>query len=606
MEKIKDLFRFKNKYMESIFVLFIMASLSFLIMTLTFVFSSAAWNMDLFNSYFQSSLLILMNFMPIFILMLILYLVINRLWLSFLISSVIFIVMAIVNKFKLYYRDEPFWFIDIQLIRESMDMREKYSISLSRNMVIMFIGLVAITIILKLFMDYRQELKKARIITLASILLASYIVFSGPYFDSKVYASLGDKSLINIWSQSQQYQSKGFVYPFIYSIGQVLDTEIEGYDEEKAINDLAKYDYMDIGEDKKVNVISIMLEAYSDFSEFETINFTKDPYEYFHKLQDESISGDLVTNIFGGGTIDTERAFLTGYYNLPKCVRNTNSFVWYLKEQGYATEAMHPIYGWFYNRRNINYYLGFDSYDYYENKYSEVSEEYLQDIDFFDYIIEGYEVNRGKNPYFNFSVTYQNHGPYDENYHEENQFIERQETYDDITFNMFNNYLAGINRTDKAIEKLIEYYRSEDEPVVVLLFGDHKPWLGNDDIGYKMMDINIDFSTVDGFSNYYKTPFIIWGNDAAKTILDKDLIGQVDDISPNFLMPELFEALGWEGNEYLQYIQELKNHYSVNHIVYFKENGEYTPEMSDVNKKRYEEFLNVEYYYSHNFRKKAD
>ncbi len=606
MDKIRDLFRFKNKRLESGFVLLIIIALSFLIMSLTFVFSSAAWNMDLFLSYFQSPLLILMNYLPIFAFMVILYLIINRLWLSFLITSFIFIAMSIVNKFKLYFRDEPFWFIDIKLIRESMDMKQKYSISLSSNMVIMFIGLIVITIILKLFMDYRQESKKARTIALVSVLIGSYIIFSGPYFNSRVYADLGDKSLINIWSQSQQYQSKGFVYPFIYSMAQVLDTEIEGYDEEKAIIDLDKYNYKDIAEDKKVNVISIMLEAYSDFSELGTIDFQKDPYEYFHKLQEESISGNLVTNVFGGGTIDTERAFLTGYYNLPTFVKDTNSFIWYLKEQGYLVEAMHPIYGWFYNRRNVNFYLGFDSYDYYENKYSQVSEEYLQDIDFFDYIIEGYEANKGKNPYFNFSVTYQNHGPYDENFYEENQFIRRQNNYDDKTLNMFNNYLAGISRTDEAIEKLIEFYRDEDEPIVVLLFGDHKPWLGNGDIGYKMMDINIDFSTVEGFSNYYKTPFIIWGNDAAKTILDKDLIGQVDDISPNFLMAELFSSLGWEGNEYMQYIQDLKNHYNVNHKVYFKENGEYTSEMSLDNKKRYKDFMNVEYYYSHNYKKKTD
>ncbi len=606
MDKTRDLFRFKNKYIEKTFLIIVILLLSFLIMSLTFVFSSAVWNMDFFTSYFQSELLMLMNFIPIFIFMMILYLISNRLWLSFLFTSFLFIAMSIVNKFKLYFRDEPFWFIDIKLIRESMDMKQKYSINLSRNMVIMFIGLILITIILKLFMDYRQESKKSRIIVLVGTLITTYIIFSGPYFNSKVYADLGDKSLINIWSQSQQYQSKGFVYPFIYSMTQVLDREIENYDEDKAIEDLAKYDYKDIEEEKKVNVITIMLEAYSDFSEFESVEFKKDPYEYFHRLQSESIEGNLVTNIFGGGTIDTERAFLTGYYHLPSFFKDTNSFVWYFKEQGYVTEAMHPIYGWFYNRRNVNPYLGFDSYDYYENKYSKVSEEYLQDIDFFNYIIEGYKTNKGKSPYFNFSVTYQNHGPYDENYYEENQFITREKNYDDIAFNMFNNYLAGINRTDEAIESLIEFFRTEDEPVVVLFFGDHKPWLGNNDIGYKMMDIGIDFSTKEGFLNYYKTPFLIWGNDAAKSTLEKDLVGEVDDISPNFLMAELFKAIGWEGNEYMQYTQELKNYYDVNHLVYFKENGEYTSELSAENKTRYEEFMNVEYYYSHNFRKKTE
>lgn len=601
MNKIRDLFRFENRYIEGVISLLIIIVLSFLVMTLTFVFSSATWNLPLFHSYFNSGLLLIMNFIPIFLVMLILYFITNRLWISFSITSLLFVIMSIVNKFKLYFRDEPFWFIDIKLIRESMDMKQKYEISFNRNTIIMFIGIILITVLLKLIFDYRIESKRGRAISLFSTLLVGYLIFSGPYFNSRVYADLGDKSLINIWSQSQQYQSKGFVYPFIYSMSAVLETEIEGYDPEKAVNDLNEYQNSDIPDEKKVNIVSIMLEAYSDFSEFESIDFKKDPYTYFHQLQKESISGNLVTNVFGGGTIDTERAFLTGYYNHPSYIKKTNSFIWYLKSQGYRTEAMHPIYGWFYNRRNVNPYLGFDQYDYFENRYSQVSEEYLQDIDFFDYIIEGYE-NSKDVPYFNFSVTYQNHGPYDENYYEENQFIKNNDGYDNITLNMFNNYLAGINRTDQAIEKLIEYFKNQDEPTVVLLFGDHKPWMGNNDIGYKMMDINTDFSREEGFLNYYKTPFVIWGNDAAKDVLQKDLVGEVEDISPNFLMAELFNQMGLEGNQYMQYIQELKTYYDVNHKVYFKEEGEYTMELSEENKKRYEEFLNVEFYHSHNFK----
>lgn len=601
MNKIRDIFRFENRYIVGVISLLIIIALSFLVMTLTFVFSSATWNLPLFYSYFNSGLLLIMNFIPIFFVMLILYLITNRLWISFSITSLLFVIMSIVNKFKLYFRDEPFWFIDIKLIRESMDMKQKYEISFNRNTIVMFIGIILITVLLKLIFDYRIESKRGRAISLFTMLFAGYLIFSGPYFNSRVYADLGDKSLINIWSQSQQYQSKGFVYPFIYSMSAVLETEIEGYDPEKAVNDLNKYQNSDIPDDKKVNIVSIMLEAYSDFSEFESIDFKKDPYTYFHQLQKESISGNLVTNVFGGGTIDTERAFLTGYYNHPSYIKKTNSFIWYLKSQGYRTEAMHPIYGWFYNRRNVNPYLGFDQYDYFENRYSQVSEEYLQDIDFFDYIIEGYE-NSKDLPYFNFSVTYQNHGPYDENYYEENQFIKNNDGYDNITLNMFNNYLAGINRTDQAIEKLIEYFKNQDEPTVVLLFGDHKPWMGNNDVGYKMMDIDTDFSREEGFLNYYKTPFVIWGNDAAKDVLQKDLVGEVEDISPNFLMAELFNQMGLEGNQYMQYIQELKTYYDVNHKVYFKEEGEYTMELSEENKKRYEEFLNVEFYHSHNFK----
>ena len=604
MDKLRNILKFKNKYIEGLFLFFTITLLSFITMTITFVFSSATWDIPMFKSYFSSGLLVFMNLIPIFIVMIILYVVTNRMWLSYLLTSIIFISMSIVNRFKLTYRDEPFAFLDIKLIKESMEMTETYSIKFTPNMIIMVVGVIIITVVLKFLLDNKLESKKLRVSLFLGVVIISFIIFNKPYFNSTVYAELGDKTLINVWSKSQQFQSKGFVYPFIYSITEARETVLEGYDEEKAIEDLYIYEYEDIPTDQKVNVIAIMLEAYNDFSKFESIDLQKDPYQYFHTLQEESIHGKLVTNVFGGGTIDTERAFLTGYKNHPKYYKDTNSFVRYLNEQGYKTEAMHPIYGWFYNRRNANTYIGFDNYDYYENKYSKVSEEFLQDIDFFDYIIEGYETSIDNDePYFNFSVTYQNHGPYDENSYPENQFIENKENYDEIAFNMFNNYLAGIGRTDIAIKKLVEYFREQDEPTVIVFFGDHNPWLGKDDIGYDMLDIDIDFASVDGLLNYYETPYLIWGNESAKDTIGKDLVGEASNISPNFLMAELFGQLGWKGNEYMQYVQEVKSYIDVNHEVYFKENGEYTLTLSEENEKRYKDFLNVEFYNSHNVHK---
>ena len=604
LTKLQELFKFKNKYLEKLFVCIIIFILSSLIMTITFIFSSASWDMTMFLSYFSSPLLLLMNFIPIFLLMILLYFIFNRLWLSYLLTGLLFISMSIVNRFKLTFRDEPFWFMDLKLVRESMEMTEKYSIKFTPNMTLMVVGIVIITVILKLIFDYRINSKKIRFSALCLITMVSYLIFSNLYFNPSVYAELGDKSLINIWSQPQQFQSKGFVYPFIYSVTDAKDTVLEGYDETKAIEDLSKYEYTNIPEDKKVNIIAVMLEAYNDFSKFEQLEFGIDPYKNFHEIQSQSIQGRLVTNIFAGDTIQTERSFITGYNNHPKYFNNTNSFAWYFKEQGYRTEAMHPIYGWFYNRRNVNHYLGFDLFDYYENKYQAIQEEFYNDMDFFDYIIQGYE-NSKKNdmPYFNFSVTYQNHGPYSNEKYSENQFLKKKPEYNEETYNIINNYLAGISETDKAIKKLVDYFDNEEEPTIVVLFGDHNPWLGKDATGYNMLNIDLDFSAVDGFLNYYETPYIIWGNNAAKDISYNNLVGNGSVISPNLLMTEIFQQFGWNGNEYMQYLSDFKQYIDVNNKVYFKEEGNYTPTLSPENQKKYEKFLNVEYYYSHNFKK---
>jgi len=591
-----------KSFLEGAFTFIAIVLLSILIMSITFAFSSAAFNLPLFKSYFKGPLLLLLNFIPIFLFMALMYLLTNRLWAAFSITSILFVTMSIVNKFKLMYRDDPFVFIDVKLVGESLMMARKYNIRLSPKVIMLIIALIAIAIILKFFFKYKITSKRLRISSLIVLILAGVMIFRGFYFNSDIYKKVGDKSLINIWIASEQFQSKGFVYPFLYSIKDAIETPPEGYDEKKAIEELDARDYRDIPEERKVNIISIMLESYNDFSVFEGVEFGIDIYENFHQLQKESIHGNLIVNVFAGDTINTERAFLTGYYNHPKYYKKTNSFVWYFKEQGYRTEATHPITGSFYNRRNVNEYLGFDSFDHYDNKYRYIQEVYLDDIYFFDYIIEGFKNNKKNNqPYFHFSVTYQNHGPYSTEKYTEKQYLKKKDNYDEANYNIINNYFAGIYKTDQAIKKLVDYFRTEEEPTIILLFGDHNPWLGKDHTGYDMLNINLDLSTAEGFVNYFQTPYIIWANDRAKEMFNKDFTGEGNTVSPNLLMAELFQQLGWEGNEYMQFLLDMKEKFDVNHKLYFKENGEYKNELSPEGKELWNNFLSLEYYYSHNY-----
>lgn len=601
-EKIKNKITEEQLY-KAIITIISIGILSFLLMSMTFVFSSASFNSILFESYFRSRRLMFMNFIPIFLLMTLLSLIFNRLWISFGLTSTILFIISTVNKFKLIYRDEPLTFTDITLVTESMDMAKKYDITPNGTMILMIIGLIIITLLLRKFLTYRINSKKTRGAFLILIILISFIISKTFYFDPDNYNKVGDKGLINIWSQSQQFQSKGLVYPFIYSITDVKDRILEGYDEKEAKEVLEKRNYNNIPENEKVNIIAIMLESYNDFSKFENIEFNIDVYENFHKIQEDSYSGKLVTNVFAGGTINTEWSFLTGYNSHPKYIKNTNSFIRYFNEQGYKTEAMHPNHGWFYNRRNINEYIGFNNFDYYENKYEEVQEDYLEDYDFFDYIIEGYENSKKENkPYFNFSVTYQNHGPYSTQKLTDNEYIKRESHYDEVNYNIINNYLDGLKKTDLAIKKLIDYYNQEEEPTIVIFFGDHNPWLGEDGVGYDMLGIDMDLSTVEGFLNYYETPYVIWGNPKAKEVLNKDFKEKGNTISPNFLMAELFQYLDWKGNEYMEYINYVKNNFDVNHDMYFKEDGEFTRKLSEERFPIWKEFNYVQYYYSRNFK----
>ena len=108
------------------------------------------------------------------------------------------------------------------------------------------------------------------------------------------------------------------------------------------------------------------------------------------------------------------------------------------------------------------------------------------------------------------------------------------------------------------MERLLTELEKESEPTVVVLFGDHKPWLGNGESVYHELGISFDFSTTEGFSNYYSTPYLIWANSAAKKVLNNNFTGEGRSISPCFLMAELFDLCGWEGPGFMQLSREMR------------------------------------------------
>ena len=156
-----------------------------------------------------------------------------------------------------------------------------------------------------------------------------------------------------------------------------------------------------------------MLESFSDLSVFGTVSdrFVQDPYADFHALQAESYTGTLISDTIGGGTINAERAFLTGYsYPQPRYRRDTESFVRYFLEQGYETEGGHPGYAWFYSREKINERLGFETYHfldgYYENLLTDENslDGHPNDEAFFAERAESWEARDPSKPRFSFSV----------------------------------------------------------------------------------------------------------------------------------------------------------------------------------------------------------
>lgn len=578
------------------------AILSLFICISSFLITSLGYSDGLFFSYFKDIRVFIYNYIPIYLIILILTYAFKSNRGAFLTTSILVNLGSYVNFIKIIYREEPLYARDLFIASEGFAMAKKYDLYFnSINFKIFFASILLSIIIFVLLknLEFIYESIVKRTVTYL-IILVSFMFFG--IFNFNSYHEIGKYSNLYLWIEVDGYQSKGFLYPFLYSIKSTKPYKYKNYNEKKAKEIYEKYNYIPIEDGKRVNIVAIMLESFKDFEKYESENmiFDKDPYTYFHKLQKESYSGNLLVNSFGGGTFLTETNFLTGYKNCPRFDRQTESYAQYLKNEGYTNYAFHPNVGTFYNRKNVYPRLGFDEFFNYDNTFSKYGEDLLKDKEFFDFIINTFDEKEDNKPYFFFGVTYQNHGPYTTDPIREDQvYIRWNDSYQQQWYNYFNRYLSGIESTSNSLEMLTNYLEKSNEPTVLILFGDHSPSMGDNKICFDMFNIPHEVDSTQGIINVYETPYILWANNTAKEVLDKDFKGVGPNLEAAFLMSHIFEYMGWQGNQYNQYLNDLTKEISILKESWFCVNGEYTNKPDENAKIKIDEFKNMEYYMSH-------
>ncbi|MBR3561848.1 MAG: LTA synthase family protein [Oscillospiraceae bacterium] len=519
-----------------------------------------------YESYFRHPPIVLLNILPPVLLMALGYFLTRRAWAAYLISAVPTIGCALVNYYKIQLRGDPFLAADFRLIRTMSGILGHYHLDLSRVVLVAVggAGLMFLVCVLALKNGIRGA--RTRLIgTLACLALAA-LLYTQVYLDYGTYRkTVNNDAIRNEWSDVEVFVSRGFWYPFLRSVPKAFPAPPEGYSARAGEAVLASYDDADISPEKRVTVVGVMGEAFADLTDFPMladVSAVRELYAPLHALEAQGVHGDLLTNIFAGGTVDSEWGFLTGYSHHGDFRGDVDSFVRYFKAQGYDAVYRHPGYGWFYNRTNVNQYLGFDESVFTDNGFGELvspqSAPYHSDKVLFDYLYRELSA-RGTDdpPLFSFSVTYQNHGPYEVKKTLGAAYLTPAATgWSEESCNILNNYLGGIAETVIELARFTGELDALEQPVVLVFFGDHKPWLGNDASVYQELGVNLDLDTQDGFANYYSTPYLIWANRAAKQLAD--FTGAGETISPCYLMAELFDRCGWEGPAFMQLQRDMR------------------------------------------------
>ena len=309
------------------------------------------------------------------------------------------------------------------------------------------------------------------------------------------------------------------------------------------------------------NIVVIMNEAFSDLSVWGDFATSEEVMPFFKSLQQEAVGGELYVSVKGGNTANTEFEFLTGDTMgfLPKgsipyqqyINDETPSLASYLKTLGYSTTAIHPYNRTGWDRDTVYEKFGFDEFldkDSFSSPYR--LRGYISDKSAFDKIREQFSIKGDDERKFIFEVTMQNHGGYSRETPDFNIYLTLPEVTGKTTSVVATEkYLTLINQTDRALEELIDYFKEQDEPVIVVMFGDHQPSDYITNVIQRICGATTSDSLAD-LEQGYRVPFVMWSNYGLEH-------KYYDGISVNYLSGILMENAGIPLTGYQTFLKKL-------------------------------------------------
>ena len=294
----------------------------------------------------------------------------------------------------------------------------------------------------------------------------------------------------------------------------------------------------------KPNVIFLQLESFIDPEQITKYDYSEPPTPTFSRLKALYPSGYLSVPSIGAGTANTEFEIITGMsleffgvgeYPYKTVLRdNTCETVAYnLAELGYTATAVHNNKATFYDRNEVFSKLGFDRF---------IALEYMNGVRFnaqswaCDDVLTGIlldTLHTTPETDLIYTISVQGHGRYpDEPVEGGNGPIRVEGEPDPVMQSRMEYYVNQIAEMDAFLNSLISKLIPYDEPVVLVLYGDHLP---------AMELTEEDMENGDLFT----TEYVIWSN--------FDLEAEDCDLQAYQLSAHVMELLGYDNGVLTKY-----------------------------------------------------
>ena len=554
-------------------------------------------------------LLIVLNALPIGMLVLVFAFLFRNVFLGAALVNFAVCALSIANCIKIEVRDEPVFPRDLALLKEVGSAMGTYDIRFPVGVIAAVVCTTVLLVVLGLFIGCRP-FPIARLRGWLGSLLgaaASFALLAALILT--VYAS---DSLYNSFRVSNAYyipsvfNELGFPYCFCHQFTTYPIDKPEGFNKATA----AAWETGDQpGQGKDVHLIMVMNEAFSDLTDADVFTYSEedDPLPNLHALQNDphAVSGHVVVPGFAGGTANTEFDVLTGMQTNALSATTTSSFrvvnrnldsvLRVFREDGYHTSFFHPGDDWFYNRENVYRWFGAE-----ETVFADEMEDlaykgrWVTDDYMAGFIEEKFEeaVSQGQ-LLCNYTTTIQNHMSYTaDKYGVDYDYpdVPLSISVSEQTETMLKVYIEGARDADAMLGRLVDYFSATDDSVVLAFWGDHLPYLGDNQLGYAELGLEVaikEDERTDPLCSY-ETPYVIWANDAAAEALDwENTVADLGlsihhDISASFLGAALLELTG-RGQEspWFAFLNQLRRELPVvQKKAYMLPDGTYTKVIS--------------------------
>jgi phosphoglycerol transferase MdoB-like AlkP superfamily enzyme len=396
---------------------------------------------------------------------------------TFTLVSGIWISLGIINMVIRTFRMTPLTLDDVQFISNITTIMPLY-LKPAQIMLVIGASILVIVALVVLFVKTKpqQRLVKMGFVRLGIVL---GLVLSIPNISISV--ARFDETDGNL---KTTYDEFGFAYSFVRSVISKGVRKPSGFDEEALLKRLEELKY-DSSNAIDANVIVIQLESFFDVTRLSHLNLTSNPIPTFTQLKQQFSSGTLRVPTIGGGTANSEFEFLTsmslsyfgvGEYPYKTVLRDQSlpSLVSYFNQLDYSTTAIHNHVANFYSRHYVYKNLGFNTFVSLETMRDVTATPmgWAKDIHLIPYIQKAISNSPTKD--FVFAVSVQGHGEYP---HDplSGSMIEYVHSSDEKNMNQINYFLNQLHEMDQMVAVLNEWVQSSEEPMMLVLYGDHLP-----------------------------------------------------------------------------------------------------------------------------------